>query len=76
MPVLANPTDNYYYLSFQGIRVGGQELTLPKIVFDKGFILDSCGASYTQIHTDAFDKLIDAVNKLMPDQEVWKLDDF
>lgn len=60
-PLLANPTNNFYYLSFEGITVGGQELTLPKKVVDMGFIIDS-GAAFTHLQTDAFDKLIDAVN--------------
>ncbi|KAI8565872.1 hypothetical protein RHMOL_Rhmol03G0294900 [Rhododendron molle] len=74
-PLLANPTNNFYYLSFEGISVGGQELTLPKKVFDIGFIIDS-GAAFTYLQTDAFDKLIDAVKKLMPDDEVWTHDKF
>ncbi|KAF7147545.1 hypothetical protein RHSIM_Rhsim03G0266900 [Rhododendron simsii] len=74
-PLLDNPTSNYYHLSFQGISVEGQELTLPKIVFDEGFIIDS-GAAFTNLHTDAFDKLTDAVKKLMPDEEVWTRDKF
>ncbi|KAG5559700.1 hypothetical protein RHGRI_009275 [Rhododendron griersonianum] len=74
-PLLANPTNNYYYLSFEGISVEGQELTLPEKVFDMGFIIDS-GAALTHLQTDAFDKLIDAVKKQMPDDEVWTRDEF
>ncbi|KAF7147044.1 hypothetical protein RHSIM_Rhsim03G0266600 [Rhododendron simsii] len=74
-PLLTNPTNNFYYFSFQGISVGGQELTLPEKVYDMGFIIDS-GAAYTHLQTDAFDKLIDAVKKLMPDDEVWTRDKF
>ncbi|KAI8565868.1 hypothetical protein RHMOL_Rhmol03G0294500 [Rhododendron molle] len=74
-PLLANPTNNFYYLSFEGISVGGQELTLPKKVFDMGFIIDS-GAGLTHLQTDAFVKLIDAVKKQMPDEEVWTRDQF
>lgn len=69
---MTNPANDFYRLSFQGISVDGEDLKLPKKVFDKGFIIDS-GTTYTLLNTDAFDMLIEALKSAMPDENVWSI---
>eukprot|EP00253_Pinus_taeda_P036079 PITA_36079 len=60
-----NPT--FYYLSLEGISVGGQSLTIPSVTFDLqsdgsgGFIIDS-GTTVTLLKHNAYDLVKEALN--------------